>query len=216
MVALADSEMFLETARKPVKKIAKAHHRRISERNPLPHKGSSRLFYDAAQGKIVARYYDGKLGRFIARDPLKYIDGLSMYRAYFVSILLDAFGLSTNCLEGCEEISRNTDGEEYTKNETETSRAVGHVDVQAQFKEGDSWAWARSSHSDGKDFSYEVEQDYQPYLLKCKCEKEDGTCHTQEIKYEEKVGSSRVVDEAAHKKALDEAIAAISSLLDDG
>ena len=30
-----------------------------------------------------ARYHDANLGRFISRDPLEYIDGLSLYAAYF-------------------------------------------------------------------------------------------------------------------------------------
>jgi RHS repeat-associated protein len=42
-----------------------------------------------------ARYFDGKLGRFAGRDPLKYIDGMSMYLAYFVPAKMDPTGEST-------------------------------------------------------------------------------------------------------------------------
>ena len=33
---------------------------------------------------IRARYYHAELGRFISRDPIGYVDGMSLYRAYFV------------------------------------------------------------------------------------------------------------------------------------
>jgi RHS repeat-associated protein len=40
-----------------------------------------------------ARYYDSELGRFVSRDSLGYVDGLSLYRGYFVPNGLDPFGL---------------------------------------------------------------------------------------------------------------------------
>lgn len=40
-----------------------------------------------------ARYYDSELGRFLGRDPLRYVDGWSLYRAYFVPDGVDPFGL---------------------------------------------------------------------------------------------------------------------------
>ena len=33
---------------------------------------------------IRARYYNSQLGQFISRDPLGYVDGMSLYRGYFV------------------------------------------------------------------------------------------------------------------------------------
>ncbi len=42
-----------------------------------------------------ARMYSAGLGRFIERDPLTYVDGLSMYMAYFIPNSLDWNGL--NC-----------------------------------------------------------------------------------------------------------------------
>jgi len=40
-----------------------------------------------------ARYFDDTLGRFIARDPMGYVDGMSMYRGYFVPGGMDPWGL---------------------------------------------------------------------------------------------------------------------------
>lgn len=39
-----------------------------------------------------ARYYPAQLGRFIARDPLGFVDGMSLYRAYFVPGGMDPEG----------------------------------------------------------------------------------------------------------------------------
>ncbi len=41
-----------------------------------------------------ARYYSPTLGRFLSRDPLGYVDGMSLYRAYFVPGKIDPLGLS--------------------------------------------------------------------------------------------------------------------------
>ena len=40
-----------------------------------------------------ARFYSPQLGRFISRDPLGFVDGMSLYRAYFVPKGIDPFGL---------------------------------------------------------------------------------------------------------------------------
>jgi len=47
-----------------------------------------------------ARFFDAELGRFISRDPLGYVDGMSMYRGYFVPGLVDPSGMIV-----CEEIT---------------------------------------------------------------------------------------------------------------
>ena len=44
------------------------------------------LFY------FSSRYYDANLGQFISRDKLGYVDGMSMYSAYFAANHLDPFG----------------------------------------------------------------------------------------------------------------------------
>ena len=40
-----------------------------------------------------SRYYSPQLGQFISRDPLGFVDGMSLYRAYFVPGGLDPSGL---------------------------------------------------------------------------------------------------------------------------
>lgn len=42
-----------------------------------------------------ARWYSPKLGRFVSRDPSEYIDGFSLYPAYFAPNKLDSTGLAT-------------------------------------------------------------------------------------------------------------------------
>ena len=39
-----------------------------------------------------ARYYDTNTGEFISRDPLEYVDGMSLYRGYFVPNSIDPTG----------------------------------------------------------------------------------------------------------------------------
>ena len=39
-----------------------------------------------------ARYYDPNTGEFISRDPLEYVDGMSLYRGYFVPDATDPTG----------------------------------------------------------------------------------------------------------------------------
>ena len=43
-----------------------------------------------------ARYYSGSLGRFVSRDPLRYINGTNLYRAYFVPNYFDPLGMYTS------------------------------------------------------------------------------------------------------------------------
>ena len=39
-----------------------------------------------------ARYYSGSLGRFIGRDPIGYVDGWQLYKAFFIPMDLDSSG----------------------------------------------------------------------------------------------------------------------------
>ncbi len=61
-----------------------------------------------------ARYYSGTLGRFIGRDPLGYVDGANLYRAYFVPNRLDPKGLkslddySDACVKKCNDEQGST------------------------------------------------------------------------------------------------------------
>jgi len=42
-----------------------------------------------------ARMYDPASGEFISRDPLEYVDGMSLYRGYFEISSVDPYGPST-------------------------------------------------------------------------------------------------------------------------
>ena len=53
-----------------------------------------------------ARIYSAQLGRFISRDPLGFVDGMSLYRAYFVPNGLDFLGLACcndDDIEACKQ-----------------------------------------------------------------------------------------------------------------
>ncbi len=44
---------------------------------------------------ISARYYDPGTGEFISTDPLEYVDGMSMFRGYFVPEVIDPTGMKS-------------------------------------------------------------------------------------------------------------------------
>lgn len=48
-----------------------------------------------------ARYYHAQLGRFISRDPLGFVDGMSLYRAFFVPGNVDPSGLVCRAPDVC-------------------------------------------------------------------------------------------------------------------
>lgn len=50
-----------------------------------------------------ARYYDTGTGEFISRDPLEYVDGMSLYRGYFATLGVDPTGT-----EECDEVPAPT------------------------------------------------------------------------------------------------------------
>jgi len=82
-----------------------------------------------------ARYYDSELGRFLARDPLQYVEGWSMYRGYF--------GLRGADPLGGESIDLS-DGNNYCKTFASSScifeycahkaRHFGHFDLRITFQ----------------------------------------------------------------------------------
>jgi RHS repeat-associated protein len=45
-----------------------------------------------------ARYYDPGTGEFVSRDPLEYVNGMSLYRAYFIQSRVDPNGLKATCI----------------------------------------------------------------------------------------------------------------------
>jgi RHS repeat-associated protein len=56
-----------------------------------------RLDLETALYYFRARYYHAQLGRFISRDPIGYVDGMNLYRAYFVPGQTDPQGLRKVC-----------------------------------------------------------------------------------------------------------------------
>jgi RHS repeat-associated protein len=56
--------------------------------------GFTGRYHDWETGLVYfrARYFDTGLGRFIGRDPLGYVDGTSLYNAYFIPNTLDSDG----------------------------------------------------------------------------------------------------------------------------
>jgi len=71
-----------------------------------------------------ARYYDPNTGEFISRDPLGYVDGMSLYRGYFVPNGVDPEGLA--CQEDCPE--RNT--ELFFQNPASGKSTLGPVQIE--------------------------------------------------------------------------------------
>ena len=61
--------------------------------NPFAYTGRF-LHNDLGLMYFRARYYDTNTGEFISRDPLEYVDGMSMYRGYFVLGRVDPLGLT--------------------------------------------------------------------------------------------------------------------------
>jgi RHS repeat-associated protein len=72
--------------------------------DPIQPYGYTGRRYDAEIGLwyFRARYFDAELGRFVSRDPLGYVDGMSMYRGYFVPTAMDPSGWFS-CDEDCSK-----------------------------------------------------------------------------------------------------------------
>ena len=74
--------------------------------------GKQRVAPNVALLLIRARYYDPMTGEFTSRDPLEYVDGMSLYRAYFGLGGVDPSGLSPcgDIYNACmRESNENTD-----------------------------------------------------------------------------------------------------------
>jgi len=65
------------------------------------HSGFTGYHMDLETGLYYARarMYSAGLGRFAGRDPLAYVNGMSLYSAYFVPGKVDPFGLETKEFE---------------------------------------------------------------------------------------------------------------------
>ncbi|TVR45715.1 MAG: RHS repeat-associated core domain-containing protein [Planctomycetota bacterium] len=75
-----------------------------------------------------ARYFDAELGRFISRDPLGYVDGMSMYRGYFVPGGMDPSG--TEWLVGVVGGNVSIVWQPRTRNENELAYPPSSANVQ--------------------------------------------------------------------------------------
>ena len=62
-----------------------------------------------------ARIYSAQLGRFIGRDPLGFVDGYSLYRAYFVPDSVDPLGLQQRYAPGFGAPYTHGDGPDKTR-----------------------------------------------------------------------------------------------------
>ncbi len=77
---------------------------------------------------IRARYYQPLTGEFTSRDPLEYVDGMSLYRGYFVPNAVDPFGL-------CEPVGVTPEGKQIIKVSPECAKLM------TGFEAGDCFIW---------------------------------------------------------------------------
>ena len=72
------------------------------------------ITFTLIQAVQAGRYYNSEDGRFISRDPLGYVDGMSLYNAYFA----ERFAQDPNgtLFRDNSKISIGNDGALYTKN----------------------------------------------------------------------------------------------------
>jgi len=65
---------------------APKHRKTPSDNNSFP---TNRI-----RSLLRARYYDTHTAEFLSTDPLEYVDGMSLFRGYFVPNMVDSYGLS--------------------------------------------------------------------------------------------------------------------------
>ena len=71
-----------------------------------------------------ARFYDPDTGEFISRDPLGYVDGMSLYRGYFVPGAVDPLGLQQGGFPGIFTATSNSLGNKPFAVEPDTGKAT--------------------------------------------------------------------------------------------
>ena len=71
-----------------------------------------------------ARYFDNEMGKFISRDPLEYVDGMSLYKGYFaMGFELDPEGIETeNSKKKKTRKERRREKEERKKKKRKNAR----------------------------------------------------------------------------------------------
>jgi RHS repeat-associated protein len=82
-----------------------------------------------------ARYYDTSTGEFISRDPLEYVDGMSLYREHFVPSSVDPFGLRVEC-----PTTKNECGNTWV----EVTRPEDNMSELGEWKWTNNWYWQHS------------------------------------------------------------------------
>ena len=67
--------------------------------NPFGYKGAAGYYANESTGDIYVRNrsYEPTIGRWMSKDPLGFVDGTNLYRAYFVPNEIDYFGLCIGC-----------------------------------------------------------------------------------------------------------------------
>ncbi len=88
-----------------------------------------------------ARYYDASLGQFISRDPIGYVDGLSLYRGYFAPKSLDPFGRED--MPPAELPKEEFHIEDPPKEVPEPPKKTAPPSDELWFKDLDEWEEAR-------------------------------------------------------------------------
>ncbi len=96
-----------------------------------------------------ARYYDCQTGEFTSQDPLKYVDGMSLYRGYFVPVDVDPGG---NCIAppACRFTRLNIAQmyNIYAKTYNRLAREGKHRELD-RFENGYPWFFDPKTFSDG-------------------------------------------------------------------
>jgi RHS repeat-associated protein len=73
------------------------------------------------------RYYSTSMGSFVTRDPLGYVDGLSMYLGYFGGQRTDAFGLGDSLKEDVAEKLSEVSPEEKKKEKEKRENYIKNI-----------------------------------------------------------------------------------------
>ncbi len=65
---------------------------------------TGRWLDDTGMWYFRARYEEPVLGRFISRDPWRFVDGMNVYTTYFVSFGVDPYGLSAQEMQAVYDV----------------------------------------------------------------------------------------------------------------
>ncbi|MBF0202013.1 MAG: RHS repeat-associated core domain-containing protein [Desulfamplus sp.] len=108
-----------------------------------------------------ARYYSVELGRFVGRDPLGYVDGMSLYRGYFVVNGVDPRGESVRVvIDWVTRAANSPAGRWASQHADRAARAAAAAAAAAAWaattRTGrDVLDWTRSTGSEARDWAEE-------------------------------------------------------------